>query len=672
MISLAVGGVFLTSVIAAWQFSTRTWKQESVQTGLRVSIEQSMEKIKEDIRLSDSNKILFYPASGAPYTAISIPRATPDTSGFLALSGGNIAWDKTVVYSTFSNNGKMELRRTVYNSFNSNPASRQTELSTVVTTGAPSGGSNATTRVLFKNDTASLEIVSPNPTFDGYAASISRSPLTSFGSATLAAGTHQVAFEATGKNAASSGYRFGVDSLAFSPSGGHREAEVLTVSASTGQIQSIENMTLYNGVWGGNYQKEYQASAAGNSITFSVDYDQWIESNFNNMTHSTTETTGTNPYLALASRETQGLTSSWLASTQTLSGSQVDEVPGVTQSIRSVINGTFLTKSAHMIRLKFTASESANLVLNSAYFGQRQGSEAQADGTFNFSGVPTQLYFDNAPLPEGSTDPVGAVGTGVATSVTVPSGNYVWSNWFIYTIDASTTVPDFLVSMNVLGGSGASTWLQTQGVLPVYSYRINDAAGVNTAVSPWSSGWAGYATAASVFSSVEMASWLNNGTATSQVYDTKVTNPVYSTMSWNSDLPAGALVTMKIRSSANADMTGATAWNLALSSVTTPLALTGLSNQRYVQFQADFQDVAPYLTYPQIDDVKIAWPGNSALVELLGYYTLKPNYGQFKVMVDGQPTVKGLEIKLTAGENYRGKAYNCTLNAEERPRNTGK
>lgn len=672
MISMAVGGVFLASVLSAWQFSTKIWKEEIVQSLLRVSIEQSMEKIKEDIHLSDSNNILFYPVSGSPYTAISIPRATPAANGFLTLSGGNIAWDKTVVYYSFTSSGKTELRRTVYNTYDSNSTNRQTELNTLVTTGAPSGASNATTRVLFKNDTAAFEIVSPNPTFDGYAASVSRSPLTSFGSVYMSSGTHQVTFEVMGKNSSSTGYRLGLDSLALSPSGGHREGEILTVSSSTGQTQNTENMTLYSGVWGGNYQKEYQATASGNSITFSVNYDEWIESNFNNMTHSTTETTGTNPALALASRETQGLTASWLASTQTLSGSQVDELLGSRQSIRSVINGSFLTKSAHMIRLKFTASQSANLVINDAYFGLRQGSEALANGTFNFSGVPGQLYFDNAPLAEGSTDPAGAVGAGLATSITVPAGNYVWTNWFTRTIDASTTVPDFLVSMNVSAGAGASTWAQTQGTPPVYSYRIADATGINTAISPWSSGWAGYSTTASVFASVEMAGWLDNGTATSQVYDTKVTNPVYSALSWTPSLPAGALVTMRIRSSSNADMSGATAWNAALNGTNTPLALGALSNNRYVQFQAVFQAAPPYLTYPQIDDVKIAWPGNSVLVELLGYYTLKPNYGQFRVLLDGQPTVKGLEIKLTAAQVYRAKTYSCTLNAEEKPRNTGK
>lgn len=672
MISMAVGGVFLASVLAAWQFSTKTWKEESVQSLLRVSIEQSMEKIKEDIRLSDANKILFYPSSGSPYAAISIPRATPATSGFLTLSGGNIAWDKTVVYHMFTTGGKTELRRTVYNTFDSNTTTRQAELNTLVTTGAPSGGSSATTRVLFKNDTAAFEIVSPNPMFDGYAASVSRSPLTSFGSVYLTSGAHQVTFEVMGKNSSSSSYRLGVDSLALSPSGCHREAEILAVSSSTGQAQNTENMTLYSGVWGGNYQKEYQATASGNSITFTVNYDEWIESNFNNMTHSTTETTGTNPVLALASRETQGLTASWLASTQTLSGSQVDEILSQRQSIRSVVSGAYLTKSAHMIRLKFTAAQSASLVVNAAYFGLRQGSQALATGTFNFSGVPTQLYFDNAPLTEGSTDPVGAVGVGLATSITVPAGNYVWTNWFTYTIDASATVPDFLVSMNISAGAGASTWTQTQGTLPIYSYRITDATGVNTVISPWSSGWAGYSTTAGVFASVEMAGWLDNGAATSQVYDTKVTNPVYSVLTWTPSLPAGAFVTMRIRSSPNADMTGATTWSTALNGVNSPLALGALSNTRYVQFQAGFQAAPPYLTYPQVEDIKIAWPGDSALVELLGYYTLKPNYGQFRVLVDGQLTVKGLEVKLTVAQAYRGKTYSCSLNAEEKPRNTGK
>ncbi len=669
MIAMAVGAAFLATVISAWFFSTKTWKEESTQSLLRVGIEQAMEKIKEDVRLSDGNQILFYPSTGASFTAISIPRATPGTGGFLTLSGGNIVWDKTVVYYTYASGGKVELRRAVYNSFNSSSAARQTELNTLVTTGAPSGGSTATTRVLFKTDAASLEIVSPNPTFDGYGSGVSRSNLTNFGSATLSPGTHQIRFEATGKNTSSSGYRLGVDSLSLAPSGGSHEAEVLTVSASSGQTQNTENMTLYSGVWGGNTQKEYQASAIGNYITFDVAYDEWLESNFNNMTHSNTETTGTDPYLRLASRETQGLTPSWLASAQTLSGTEADEILGTRQSIRSVINGANVTRSANMVRIKFTAGAGGDLVVNAAYFGLRQGSQALGTGTFNFSGVPTQLYFDNAPIAEGGTDPVGAVGTGIATGTTVPAGQHVWTNWFEYTIDTSSSVPDFLVSMNISSGSDATAWTQTSAPLPVYSYRINDNTGANVAVSPWSSGWAGYATTAGVFASVEMAGWVNNGVATSQVYDTKITSPAYSTMTWAASTTP---VTMKIRTSAYADMSGAASWSLVVGSTVSPTSLAGLANQRYVQFQCILPALSPYLNYPQVDNVKIGWPGAQALVELSGYYTLKPNYGIFKVLVDGQPTVKGLEIKLNASQNYRGKTYSCTLNSEEKPRNTGK
>lgn len=229
----------MTSVLAAWQFSTKTWKEENVQSLLRVSIEQAMEKIKEDLRLSDTNKILFYPSSGSPYSAISIPRATPDANGFLSMSGGNILYDKTVVYYTFLNNGKYELRRTVYNSFNASASARQTELNTLVTTGAPSSATGVTTRLIFSNDTAALEILSPNPTFDGYSAGVSRSPLTSFGSVYLTPGTHQVTFEVTGKNASSSGYRVGLDALALSPSGGYREAEALTASAECRKYDTL-------------------------------------------------------------------------------------------------------------------------------------------------------------------------------------------------------------------------------------------------------------------------------------------------------------------------------------------------------------------------------------------------------------------------------------------------
>src|SRR3989338_3309197 len=103
LVSSSIGLLFLTSVLGAWNYSTAIWKQENVQSGLRFNLESAMEKIKSDVRLSDANKTLYYPASsGGPYSAISMPGATRDSNGFFTIGSG-ITWSKTVIYHVYSN-----------------------------------------------------------------------------------------------------------------------------------------------------------------------------------------------------------------------------------------------------------------------------------------------------------------------------------------------------------------------------------------------------------------------------------------------------------------------------------------------------------------------------------------------------------------------------------------
>ncbi|MBI3252141.1 MAG: hypothetical protein HYZ52_02320 [Candidatus Omnitrophica bacterium] len=662
-IALGVGAVFLSSVVSTWYFASDRWRAENTRFDLRMDIEKAMERIKNDVRLSDANGILYYPQNASSYTAISLPHATPDANGYLTFSNNLISWNQTIIYYVYNNNGRYELRRRVTASFNSNQSARQTELDTLALNG-PLGlpqEVGTTDTVLVSAGNLALDIVPQAATFDGYDPAVTRSGSTSFGSVRLTAGNHQVRFEVTGKNASSSSHGIGIDSLTLSPSGGPQEAEaLLPIYASLGAAPAAEDMTPYTGVlWGGNYQVNFPSTAVGHYMTFQTYYDQWLESNFANMTFSNTLTTGTNPYVTLSSRETQSLSPSWTADAQTLSGGTSNDATASTMSVRSIVSAGYITKSGVMARIKFLAASDATVTVNSAYFGPRVAGTADAASL-------APLYFDNAPVVEASSDPVGSTANpGSATSVTIPAGYHAWSNWFIYPIN-SPSAADYLVSMYVTGNATAWTPNPVGGT---QSYRVS---GDNAAVL---AGWSilpGYATNQSVYASAQLATWQNTGTATSQIYDTKMTAPVYAQASWSATLPAGSLITMKARSSSAADMSGATAWGSIVGSAVSPMALGGIGNQRYVQFQATLQAGAPYATFPELDDVKITWPGQTALVEFSGYYTKKPSYGIFKVLVDGAQLTKGLEIKLTASEIYRGQTYNFSLNAEQKAMNTGK
>ncbi len=651
LLAVSIGITFLASSLSAWYYTTKNWKEENYRSELRYNIEKSMEKIKEDIRLSNGNGILFYPSSSSSFTAISIPRANANASGFYTFSSSSISWNDTVVYHIYNN----ELRRSVF-PYNSASATRQSQLDAIAASGTHA---SATTKELFSSETVSFSITPSSPTFDGYSSSIDQSGNTSFGTVQLAAGNHTIRFEVTGKNSSSSGYRMGIDKVVLTPSGGSQEAEGLTVSADSGRTQTIEDMTAYSaaGLWSGNHQLEYASAGVGDYITFQTYYDQWLECNFENMTHSNTEVSGTDPTLTIMSRENQGLTSIWRAGAQTSADTADNPTNLNNKTVRNLIKAANYLGSGQMVRVKFMASSTGALIIDSAHFG------ASAAGDYNFSGGSTQLYFGNATVAPAGIDGVGATGTTGSTSITIPAGHYVWSNWMSVT---TTVGSDYLVSA-VFDTSGAngqtSFWDAGSGN---HSYYIDG----STPTAAWTGAEPGFTASTAVAAVSDIAVWTNIGTATSQVYDTHIAAPAYSQMTWNTNGSGTYLV--KARSSNDSQMTGATAWSAIAGSAGSPLSLASAGTGRYIQFQVTMTTASPYTTYPQFDEATLQWPGQTALVEISGEYTKRPNYGTFTVKVDGATIVNALEIELEAQKTYQGKTETVSLAAEVKPKNTGK
>ena len=655
--AVMLSAMFLTSVMGAWFFSSKTFQQENVKGQLRYDLQKAMEWLKEDIRLTNGSNILFYPADSASYTAISIPKATPNASGLYTLSSDLISWDSTVIYHLYTNGDSVELRRTVFDSYLSSSAARQSELDAVVAAG---GSDSATTRVMASADDISFDITPTSPSFDGYASSLSLSENTSFGSKQMTAGNHLVRFTVQGKNAASSGYRIGFDQLAFSPSGGGQEAEVLTVSATSGAASVLEDMSSYgsDGLWHGNYQKEYQSAAVNAYIEYQIYYDRWLESNFSDVTHSYTEVYGNNPAVRIASRENQTLLSAWKADFQT-GGSDADNAGFHDMTIRNIISASAISGGGQMVRFKFLASAASGpLVIHEAYFGARS-----ATNLYDFAAVPTQLYFGNPTVASGETDGVGATGSTGSTAITIPQGSYVWSNWVAVTV-TDPPASDYLVSVvnDSSAGNGNETIWDSGGTTS--SYVLN---GIATPTGTWAA--AAYSANTAIHSLSDMALWSGSGTVTSQIYDTKMASPVFGNLTWTTN--GSGAYTFRVRSSANEDMSGATAWAAATTYGSTPAALTTAS-ARYVQWQCSMAAASPYSTYPEIDDVTITWPGQTAIVDVSGYFTKRPNYGTFTVQVDGADLVNALEVEMSATKEYQGEDYEATLAAEIKARNTGK
>ena len=378
------------------------------------------------------------------------------------------------------------------------------------------------------------------------------------------------------------------------------------------------------------------------------------------MTHSDTEVTGTDPVLTVMSRENQGLVSGWNASAQ--SGADDADHSGIeNKTIRNLIVGSGLTVSGAMVRFKFVASSAAqDLGITSAYFGA-----AAAANSPNFSNPAgaTLIYFNNAEVPIGGSDAVGATGSTGPTSATIHAGNYMWSNWMPVSVTAGT---NYVLSVSVpnVASQGNETFWDSGST--TNSFMVS---GLSPTVA-WNGLETGYASSTAVHALSDIAVWRSTGIATSQIYDTHITDPAYSQLTWTTN--GSGTYLLKARSSDDSQMAGATAWAGIAGGAASPTDISGIGAGRYVQFQATLTTASPYTTYPQLDNVTVTWPGQTTIVEFSGQYTKRPTYGKFKVQVDGSDIVNALEVDINATKVYQGKTETAALSAEVKARNSGK
>jgi hypothetical protein len=168
----------------------------------------------------------------------------------------------------------------------------------------------------------------------------------------------------------------------------------------------------------------------------------------------------------------------------------------------------------------------------------------------------------------------------------------------------------------------------------------------------------------------------SNGLFTSQIFDTKIAAPVYSTISWSAINSFYTSVKIKVRTSDLGDMSDAPAWTNITAFLTSPANIT-CGNKRYVQFQAILDPDSSGWTTPKLQDVTIKWAGETKVVDVSAMMTKGPNYGICQVTVDDKPLVKGIQIDLTIFKTILGwgpvaKQLTSSMTTEIEPRNTGK
>jgi hypothetical protein len=646
--------------IAGYMFTLKNINQGDVQNELDIDVQIAMENLKTDLRLSSMDKMFYHPEGGGPYEAISFPIAY-DSDGDSLLEkneDGTIIWDETVVYHIRPTTPH-QLVKTTFNPRDNSltDAQRQAQLESVIRYGDGKNtynAQNATSDVLFEN----LLEWSLNPKagrFDAYSADLTRDRA-SLGYMLMDGGSHDITFKAIDKNNNSKGYKIGIDQLFMSSSQSPREAEAqLPVKSQSGATALYQFMDI--GSWKGDHQLYFPATAVGNSFTLTLPNDRWEETNFSG-TGYLAEDTRVEFDKSLSPRDhvvmLDGMDVSWEAAAQT--GSLQPVAPGAMQAWTVSVmqkgseltdNGNWFSYNGRQCRLKFNASNMGRLRVHKVSIG-----ETVSASNFNFT------------VDSSSVMPVTFNGDGSSRSNPIAPEKYTYSDWINFDIDKEK---NYVVTYHIVNNPTnchPAFWPDMRGSINPTSLIYTNGLGSSPIEAMGIVG----------LSSIEV-SYPEEGTYSSQIFDTHLDAPQYGDISWNADIPAGTTLAFKVRTGNNADLSDASDWD-SISAFSYPSSISA-SYKRYIQFQAIMTSDDPKgERTPKLKDVTINWNGTKQLVDVGGIFTKGPDYGIFEISVDGEPLKSALIVDLEIYEDERAMnnetiRVTSSLKVEITPRNSG-
>lgn len=666
IIALSIATLVVVTATGGWIHVLRTETLNSTQTELDLDVRKSIESLKHDLRLTALDKIYFYPPGPGPYTAISFPMARDDDGdGTIEMAPGssNILWDSTVIYHVWSGTPN-KLLRTVFSPRDNSlsDAQCQAQLTSVATNGSGAftyGGSNATTRTIFAN-LFTWAVWGKSATYDAYAPTLARDQSVSFGSIYLTPGSHTFKFQLRDKNALSTGYSVGIDSLVVSPSGCPIEGETKVPPASESGGTSTRSY-MSQGSWSGNYQLLFPSTTSNGYFTLTFNNDRWEETNFRGMGSSIARTliewdSAASPKDFILRLE--GCDYTWDASLQT-AATNMYPITGdslTNCAFRTLIRGSLMQDGAF---IKYDGRHAYFL-----FYAPPQGDLKIRAACIAPADNPTNFTVNAA----GAASPILFGGSEV---VVIPANSYAFGYCSGFVIEKTKS---YLVSFLVDTEKGnAYAWDETHPGAPG-SYMVRNALRSDLYDTNWSSKTIVAGTRVVGLAGIYTL-YPTNGLFTSQVIDTKVTAPVYSNMTWSSEIPSGTSLKMKVRAATNEAMTDAPAWS-NVTAMTTGGAITP-GAKRYVQFQAILNPDSSGWSTPKLKDVAINWAAEPQVVDVGGTLTKGPNYGVVELTIDDKPLVKGLRVDLTIYEDITGwgrqaRRVTSSMSTEIEPRNTGK
>ena len=367
--------------------------------------------------------------------------------------------------------------------------------------------------------------------------------------------------------------------------------------------------------------KNIQSGGAGLLDFSAKEYDYWTETDFfdEGIVTDKVVVSGGNIFL-------DGGGQTWF-----IGGQTGDDIPDninislAASSYRILIDEDSLFKSGSRVRLKFTASPDGTLNITNP-------SMAETD-SINFKDIVdnTKAAFNF----DGGSD-----------SKTLAAGETVWTDWLswetavgeVFNKDKNYSITYYSDTGETGGNFCAGKWIDNSDPIETQEILWD---GTDASIAPLDWGASGEAqTYMYAVEGIEV-SYCSSGTLTSQIYNTGVDNPIYDTITWTEALPTGTDIGIKVRSSDNADMSGATDW-ASLTAFTDGSAdnnISGIGTGRYSQFQALLTSSSPYEETPILSDVTLTWKGGIIKITVDRYY------------------------------NYRGRGYSITMTSDVKPKN---
>ena len=636
--------VAMSLALSGFMFFLKNSNQEDAQNELDMDVQQTMERLKRDLRLSSLDKVFYYADTNGQFQALSFPLGQDaDGNGILDKDAShNIIWGSQIIYH-IKDATPNELMRTVFSPRDPDllDAQRQEQLEDVVASGdgnSTYNSENATSTMLFKNllHWQILQTAGRYDAFDDTAYNIREEA--SLGYALISPGSHEFTFEVVDKNSRSNGRKIGIDQLYVSPSYGAREAERQEVTANSGALATPMEMTT--GSWKGRYQLYFPAQNDDDSFTLTMDNDRWEESNFSIGAQGEDIEIVWDSTLSEYVVQLAGNKITWVASDQT--GSFGSDTTNLTDATTARIllrgrnvedNGSWLACSGNQCKLTFRASSTISADISQVFIGESNPSD---------------------PLTAlGSSEPVKFSNNYTAS---IPIDSSRTSDWVDFSINKTNS---YLVQFTVASGNSLKKWTDTYTSVPSY--------GIETNSTPQTVSYA--LGLESVF-----ASYPTNGIYTSRIFDTHLDNPQYSYLTKNSYEPGPTSIAIEVRTGNERDLSDAPAWSGG--SLNSSFAISA-NNKRYVQFQAILKPNNDGSITPKLRDVTIEWTGEERLVNIGGIFTKGTDYGIFEVSVDGNPLRSALIVELeiykenVRGMNNENRTISSSLKVDMTPRNSG-